>query len=292
MHIITPVVIDDAKLVSSSLTEDDHPPWNPGTNYAAGVRCIYEHSIYERVVAGATLWAPDEDGANWVRIGPTNLWAMFDQATGTQAKATSSITVTVAPGLVRALALLDIDASSVTVVMTTGATEIYRRTVSLNSGDGVYDWYSYFFSEITLKRTLVLTGLPPYSSAHISITVNGPGQVALGTVVVGGLFELGGTLVGMGLGMLDYSKKETDEFGATTLVERSYAKRMSVPIEIRTPRIDEVARRLALIRAKPVVWVGAARFDQSVIYGFFRDWSIDLEYSQVAFATINIEGLA
>lgn len=293
MQIITPAVITDAMLVSCSIAETDYAEWSPPTNYAAGMRCIYvaDHSVYQRLVAGVSATAPNLDVANWKRVGPTNRWAMFDRATGTLSTAATAITFTIAPGQVRALALLDLNANSVTVVMTNGATEVYNRTVSLNTGYGVYDWYSYFFSDVVLKRTLVLTDLPPYSGGQITVTVNGGGSTQVGTVVVGSLFDLGVTGYGMQLGIQDYSKKETDDFGATTVVERAYAKRMSLPVTVRNVDVDEVCRRLQLLRATPAVWIGAAKFDQSVVYGFYKDWSVDIQYHQISNATLTIEGL-
>lgn len=294
MQIITPITITDAKLVSSSLPETDYPAWAAGTAYTVGARVGYAatHSVYQRLVAGTTPGTPDADVANWQRVGPTNRWAMFDRATGSISTSTGGMTFTLSPGLIRAIALLDVTANSVTVTMTHEGLEVYRREVSLNTGYGVNDWYTYFFSEVVLKRTLVLTDLPPYGEAEITVTLNGTGPTGIGTVVVGGLFNLGGTRSGMQLGMLDYSVKSTDSFGVTTLVERAYAKRMTVPIAVLTPNVDEVARRLAQIRATPVVWIGASRFDHSIVYGFAKDWSIDLAYDQVSFCSLTVEGLS
>lgn len=294
MQIIEPVSLTDAMLISSSLPETDYPAWDAATAYATGDRCIRSttHSIYQRLSPGGTsATAPENDPANWQRVGPTNRWAMFDQATGTASIGTTSITFTIAPGLVRALALLDIDAASVDIVMTDGATTVYSRTISLSSGYGVSDWYSYFFSPILRKRTLVVTDLPPYSSGQITITINGSGSVDVGTVAIGSLFDLGGTRYGMSLGIVDYSKKDTDAFGVTTVVARPYAKRMTVPIAILPGSVDEVARRLQLLRATPLVWIATKKYDQSVVYGFFKDWSIDVSYDQICYASITIEGL-
>lgn len=293
MQIIDPVSITDAMLVSSSLPETDYAAWDAGTAYAVGNRVIRAttHSVYQRLVAGTTATAPELDTVNWQRVGPTNRWAMFDQATGTASTGSTSITFTIAPGLVRALALIDLDATSVDVVMTDGATTVYSRTVSLSAGDGVTDWYDYFFAPIVLRRTLVLTDLPPYASGQITITLHGGTVVDVGTVAVGSLYDLGGTRYGMSLGMVDYSKKDTDAFGVTTIVERPFAKRMTAPIAIKPSMVDEVARRLQLLRATPGVWIGVKKYDQSVVYGFCKDWSIDVSYDQVCFGSITIEGL-
>lgn len=296
MKIITPVTITDAMLVSSSIPETDEPAWNAATNYAEGARCMRAvagvHGVFQRLVAGVTATAPENDLTNWQRVGPTSRWAMFDRATGTLSRGTDTISVTIAPGLVRAIALLDLTGTSVTVTMTNGGATVYSRTVGLNAGDGVVDWDTYFFSDIVLKRTAVLTDLPPYSGGQITITLNGSGEVSIGTVAVGTVFEVGGARTGIGLGIIDYSKKTTDDFGTTTLTERAFANRMTVPLILERKRVDEVARRLALLRATPVVFIGTTLFDQSVVYGFYKDWSIDVQHREISYCSMTIEGLS
>lgn len=169
---------------------------------------------------------------------------------------------------------------------------IYRREVGLNTGIGVIDAYTYCFNEIVMKRTVVLTDLLPYGDADITITFSGTTAVSVGTCVLGTLQDLGGTRQGMQLGILDYSVKQTSEFGVTTLVERDYAPRITVPIAVKRQLVSHVARKLSEIRATPVVWIGSAQDDASVVYGYYKDWSIDMQYDQVAFGSINIEGLA
>lgn len=294
MKFLTPVAITDSMLVSSSIAETDHPAWSAATAYAVGARVVLAstHSIYQRLVAGTTAQSPDVDAANWIRIGPTNRWCMFDRATGTLSTAKDSITVTIAPGMVRGIALLDITGNSVTVTMTNGGTTVYSRTVSLNTGYGVSDWDTYFFNDIVRKSTVVLTDLPPYSAGQITVTVNGSGPVAIGTVAAGSVLRLGRPRFGMSLGIIDYSVKTTDAYGATTVTQRAFAKRMTVPVVVNATDVDEVSRRLALIRATPVVWIASTSYDQSIVYGFFKEFSIDVAYPEFSNCSLTIEGLS
>jgi hypothetical protein len=293
MKIIPPVVITDAMLVSSSIPETDHPPWTAGTTYTVGQRCmlVATHSVYQRLVAGASAASPDTDSANWKRVGPTNRWCMFDGATGTLSTATDTLSVTIAPGLVSALALLDVSANSVDVAMHNGGELVYAKTVDLNTGIGVFDAYSYCFAPIVTKRTLVLTDLPPFSGAQITITLNGQGAVAVGTCAVGTLFDMGQTLYGIGTGLIDYSKKDTDEFGVTTLVKRANAKRITVPFVVEAWRGDEVMRRMADLLGTAVVWIGSTRNDSTLVYGYAMDTQATIKYSQTWECTTTINGL-
>lgn len=293
MKLLTPVQITDAMLISSGIAENDYTAWNAATNYSVGQRCILTstHSVYQRLVAGVTATSPDLDAANWSKVGPTNRWACFDQATGTSTTGTTSITMTIAPGSVRGLALLDLIGNSVTVTMVDGATTVYSKTVDLNTGYGVASWDTYFFNEIVRRTTVVLTDLPPYANGQITITVNGVSAVAVGTVAVGNVLEIGGTRYGVSLGIIDYSVKSTDAYGTTTITKRNYAKRMTVPVVVNSADVDEVARVLSLWRSTPAVWIGTEIYDQSVIFGFYKDWQIDIAYSVVSYCSLTIEGL-
>jgi hypothetical protein len=295
MKIITPVTITDGMLVSSSIPETEHPAWNSATNYATGTRAIRAstHSVYQRLApGGVSATPPESDPAGWVRVGPTNRWAMFDRATGTLSSASSSISVTLAPGLVRGLALLDVEANSVTVTMVNDGDTVYARTVNLNSGDGVDSWDAYFFEDIVLKRVVVLTDLPPYAGGEVTVSITGVGTVSVGTVAIGSLFTIGKPLSDAEIGIVDYSKKSTDEFGATTVVERPYANRLNMLVMADTGRVPEISRRLTLIRATPVVWIGSDIIDPAVVYGFYKSWSISLRYRDYSFCNLTIEGLS
>ena len=292
MKIIEPKTISGAMLVSSTVAENEYPAWAAGA-YAVGSRVIRAslHAIYQCKVAVSSSTPPESDPANWDRFGPTGRWAMFDRATGTSTKAISTMTVVVDPGLVDSLALLDVDGNSVTVQMHVGADLVFSRTISLNTGVGVVDAYTYCFSPVIMKRTVVISDLPPYASGRVTITVSGSGQVGIGTAAFGQAFYVGEALYGASLGIIDYSSKSTDQFGVTTVVERDAANRMTVPFVMESWRGDEVMRRLKAVRATPVVVVGSERFDSTVVYGLVSDAQTLIKYSARWECSAKIEGL-
>lgn len=294
MRYIVPVTIADSMLVSSSVPETDHPAWSAATAYTAGARVIRvaTHSVYERLVSGTTATAPESDAANWIRVGPTSRWAMLDNAVGTTTSATGSISITISPGVVRGLALLDMNVEAVVVSMAIGGDVIYTASLEpIGSQEDCDNYYDYFFEAITRRRTLVIADLPPYAEAEITITATGLGEISIGSLVVGAMYQLGSTLAGTSVGIVDYSRKDVDEFGAITVVERAYSKRMSVPLLLRTVNLDVATQRLARVRAKPVVWIASERLDATVVYGFVKDWSVDIPGMNVSTCSIEIEGL-
>lgn len=294
MRYIVPTTITDAMLVSSSVPETDHAAWSAVAAYIVGDRCIRvsTHSIYERLVAGTTATAPESDLVNWIRVAPTNRWAMLDGAVGTITTATGSISVTLSPGVVRGLALLDMDVERVTVVMTADGDTVYSAEIDpVGTQEDCDNYYDYFFETIQRRRVVILTDLPPFSEGHITITATGAGTISIGSCVIGSMYDMGDTQSGVSIGIIDYSRKETDDFGVVTVAERAYSRRMSLPIVLPTINIDVASSRLARVRAKAVVWVGSADFESLVVYGFLKDWRIDIPGLVMSTCTLEIEGL-
>lgn len=295
MRYIVPTTITDAMLVDSSVAEDDYTAWSAATAYVAGDRAIRAatHSIYERLVDGTTATEPENDAVNWARVGPTNRWAMLDGAVGTATTDADSISITLAPGVIRGLALLDLDAESVTVEMTIGATVVYSASFDpLAAQEDCDNWFDYFFEAIARRSLVILTDLPPYGEAEITVTATSTGgTVSIGSCVVGMVYEMGDTMADASISITDYSRKDVDEFGAISVAERAYSKRMTLPVVLPTQNVDLAAQRLARVRAKPVVWIGSERHDSLVVYGFVKDWSIAIPGRVLSTCSLEIEGL-
>ena len=47
---------------------------------------------------------------------------------------------------------------------------------------------------------------------------------------------------------------------------------------MQTSAIDDVHRTLAAIRATPVLWIGSESFESLTVFGFYKEFSIDLAY--------------
>ena len=294
MKYIVPVTITDAMLTSSSVAETDYATWVGATAYTVGQRVIRTatHSVYERLVAGTTATAPESDAVNWVRVSATNRWRMLDAEVGTATTDADTITVVLTPGLVRGLALLDLEIDQLTVTMTVGGDEVYRREFApIGAQEDCDNWSDYFFAAIIRRRTVILDDVPPFAEGIITIAAAGTGTISIGTLVVGDLFELGQTLVDASIGIIDYSRKVVDDFGGITVAERGFAKRMTLPIVMRTTSVDIAATRLAKVRARPVVWIGSDAIDSLVVYGFVKDWSIAIPGRVLSTCSLEIEGL-
>lgn len=270
--------------------------YNSGTTYAQNV-IVTNAATHRRhqSVQNANTGHPLTDSLWWIDIGPTNRWAMFDEGVGSLSTETGAINVTLAPGSVDSLVLLDTDGDLATVSMTVSGTVVYSETQSTNvGGAAITDWFLYFFEAIGKKTVLTFLDMPVYPSGVVTVDVaaaDPTGPVSVGSLIVGRKLDIGSTEVGVTVGITDYSTKSTNAYGVTTVVERPWSKRMELRCMLDTANVDGIQRELAKVRAIPVVWIGEDGFDSLTIYGFFKDFSLDLAFGNVSYCTLTIEGL-
>jgi hypothetical protein len=296
MKVIRPTTMTESMLISSNAVEA-HPEWSISTTYAKGARVIYGASIYESLVNSNVGHQPDTSIVQWVRIGPDNTWAMFDPQISTQTTTSTNLTVTVATGTIDSVYLGNVVGLSATITVRDGlgGPMIYQQTQSL-TGETVGDWYQYFFFDpLLLRNQAIFQGIPPYAGSHLTIEIEGSGTVALGMVTFGRVTMIGSTSYGASAGIIDYSRKDTNEFGETTFVQRAFSKRLSANVMVHNSQLNRVQRLLYDLRAVPVVWLGnndAPEFEEPmVVFGFYRDFSTDVAYPTVSFCSLEIEGL-
>ena len=299
MYVIRPVTITAAILTSSTVaepavgTDPDPAAWNGATTYAVGDRVHYAttHKIYQRRVAGTTATAPDQDPTNWLEVSATNRWKMFDASRESKTTAADSIVVVLTPGVFAdALALLNLGAASARVQVTGTS---YDETQELATRV-VNDWWDYFYEPFAYKEDVVFENLPMALTNEITITVaNTGGTAGIGVCVLGLTREIGVVEFGAAVGITDYSVKSTDAFGQTTVVERTWSKRMNVTVWVDDQNVDANQRLLASYRAKPLVWVGAGNLYESlIVYGYFKSFDQVIAYPTKSKMALDIEGLA
>jgi len=270
LQLLQSVAITDGVLTATNVPENDQPVWSAGTTYPYGARVIRAHRQWESLVVANLGNEPGEGSAQWADIGPTNRWAMFDDALGTLTQAAGSIVVTLDPvEAVNAIALLDVTAASVRVEA------------------AGYDWTAAPSSDAGTALFLDM----PATTGPITVTITGAGTVSVGTLMMGNLVGLGITEASPTAAITDYSRKETDEFGDVTVVERAWAKRMDARALLRTDAVDMVFNRIATVRGRPCLWIGAPDIDALSAYGFFKDFSIEIG-ENVSTLSLSVEGLS
>lgn len=262
-----------------------------------------EHKVYESLSAGNIGNYPptdvDADTPKWLLISATNRWACFDASVGSQTSKAESITYTITPGeTFDSIAFLNLKAQEIQVMLTDPTDGvIFDETIDLldviiTGTVPEMDWYAYFFSTISMTTDIALPGITLYLNTVVDITIT----FALGTAKVGGIIfgtqmTLGNTLYSPSVGIRDYSIKSTDSFGNPVITQRAFAKRMSVDLTVPTNSISYVQNVLASFRTALLLWIGVDEYSSTIIYGFYKDFSIVISYPAYAICTIEIEGL-
>jgi hypothetical protein len=295
MIIVQPVPVTSAMVTASNVTITD-TLWTAGT-YTLNTQRYLGTRLYKVIVAsttdnptvGVTLTPP-----SWQDIGAINRFKMFDQVVNTQTTRTGLIDVSILPGtIINALAMFDLNGVTTTITMTDPVEGVvFTETKSLQDNTIIIDWYSYFFESITTVSDVVFLGLPAYGGATIRIQVNaGAATAAIGEVVIGRQRNLGVTNFGTSVSILDYSRKETDEFGNTVVETRPFSKRADFDVTVETGAVAAVQKALADIRTTPTVFIGDEDRAETIVYGFYRGFNIVISTPSISDCSIEVEGL-
>lgn len=294
MKVVKPVAMLDAVVISSTATET-YAAYSAATTYALGNKATSGNSVYECIQA-PSLNKVVTDALWWKVASPTNRWAMFDAEISTQTVQASSISVTLAPGYINSLTLFNLEGNTLQIDVTDGpgGPNVYSETINL---DRVYDWYAYFFSTVEAAFDVALTDLPPYSNARVivSLSTGAATPVKIGQMSVGTFVDLGGVHPGATAGIISFSKKETNLVtGVTTLKKGKNSKRMSLRLQLDTAQMSKVQRALADLDGVACAWIGVDDVDTYgalLMWGFWRDFSIEVAYPTISYCSLEVEGL-
>jgi hypothetical protein len=304
MSIIKPVTLTDAMLVSSTAPETDYTAWNAATSYTVGTRVLRSvsgvHKNFENLIAGINATLPElaSSGATprWLDLGANNRWAMFDTKVGTVTTLASPLTVVINPGSITGLALLELTGKQavITVKDAPAGTTVYSKTVSLD-GTIISSFYDWFFEDYAQLTDLTLTDLPgQYANCELTVSITGTsGSVGIGVCHFGKVYAIGSTQYNATVGIISYSSKTVDAFGNTTIIKRANSKRNSLKLVTKKSDFNRIYRLLAALDSVPCVYIGteAQGYEPLIVYGFYRDFSIDVAYFSTHLCNIEIEGL-
>lgn len=297
LTIVRPLTMTDTMLVSSTVPENDYSAWSSGTTYALGARVILTstHKVYESLQAANTNNNPATAPLWWVEVSPTNRWKVFDTSNSTQTAQATSISYTIAPGVaIDSFAALNLTGANSIRIRLVDATfgTVYDKTTDLSAQISAPDWWQWFFG-LRIPPTLSLaTDLPSYPNANLIIDLSGGSSLAVGVFLFGQSRTVGlGIEAGARLGITDFSRKETTEFGDTVLVQRAFSKRASFDMTLQKAEVDSTMSLLTSIRAVPCLWIGSGAYESTVLYGYYKNFDITISYPTFSDCSLEIEGL-
>jgi len=302
MKLIKPVKITDSILSVSNVAENDYAIWGSGTTYAVGQKVIVvaTHKQYEATKSSTNLYPPDNIGGvepAWIEIGTTNKYKMFNDSYYDQTTNLGSISIILDIGRCDAIGIMNVESSSINVeIIISGNTE-YDIDIPMNLSFAS-NWYEFFYSPIERKTDIVLTDIPVCGGKQIIVTISGSVDqvVKCGLCIPGTVVKIGDSLWGVEFGTENFSKKEQDDFGGYSLIPRNYSKTLTDSIVLPNERTGYIQKLIQPYYTTPALWVADEQFESTVIYGFYRDFSVVLDHFSGsgidgAQCSITIEGL-
>jgi len=296
MIIIKPILINETTLFDSNVPEDEYPMWVSGQNTNIGDYRIYEHRIYLNYTGNESHTTPPPDQPDhWQDQGATNRYRLFDQSVSNPTTNSGTIDFTLRLGAnANAVTLFNVSAASVRVIMTDPIDGVvYDRTIMLTDYTAIIDWYAYQFEPVGERENeTTFLDLPTYAAADIRVIVDaGAGIASCGEVVVGSQKKIGTANFGTAIEIIDFSRKETDQFGNVIIVERKFSKAADYDVTIQTMGLAQVQKFMALIRATPCVFIGDEDRDETIVYGFYKSFKPVISGPVVSSCNLRVEGL-
>lgn len=308
MKVIVPAEVTASILTGSSIGEPDEtltPPeavWDDEETYAEDDRVISvaDHQVYQSL-AGANLNNPLTDTDWWVRVQPTNRWAPYDGSISTVAICGAEAWWTLSfAQRIDAFAAFGLAGDSLELAATwaTGSPGLpWSREVSLD-GSIIQNWRDYWFGQRQQLRSLFMMDVPNFFGPNFTVTVHGdviPGEV--GAFAFGNQQWIGDLKHGSAqLGIRDLSRVEEDDFGNDILVPRRFRRNFDGLLLLPNTDIERVRRIFEALRTTPAAWIGVAGVDElsetTSVYGFVKEWSIEIAYKTHSLIRLRLEGLA
>ena len=228
----------------------------------------------------------------WFDLGKTNKYKMLDQSLGSQTIVNGDMEMSFIVNKINSVHLFRLYGSAVTITVTQidTSTVLYDNTIDLTSKNSGGTFWGYFFNDFTYI-TKLSTDVPLNFNMLVEITITAlDGTSKCGLVGIGKSEIFGGSLYGSGVGMIDFSKKETNDFGETFIVERDFKSTNNLVVDVLAGQTDSVVNRLQELRATPIIYKGSD-YTSTIIYGVYNDWDVVFSTPTITRLNINLESL-
>lgn len=285
---------------------EDETVWDSALTYNYEQSARDGHFIYAYAGTDGTnsTLRPSEDWEKlpkervWIKIRPTNYYAMLDGETQTQTRVKDVTQIEFPVNNYDAIALLDIVAESVHIELIDSVTwdVLYEHRSDMLDYTGIVDFYSYCFNTIEHRPSLYLDSLPLFNNALVRLTIeNAGGTAACGRLVCGRTHYVGETGYGANLTQESYSKKERDIFGNTTLVHSNSLNLDSYEVYVPTQSIPNTRRKFKELDAVAILFImdeqENSKLENLLNFGYYQSFSILIPDDQLSTASLQIKGI-
>ena len=269
-RILVPITVTAAMLsAGTSIAEPDtsrgEVAWVSGAAYTLDQLRTHAGSVYSCVKAhtGSAALPPD-DKINWLRKGPTNRMAAFDDYTTTRSVATTSVTYVLRPGFVNGLRLDGLEGIQLEATLKDGPGGAVLWTQTADLWEQATGLYELLFTPLRALRVMSFDDLPLQPDPELTITITSAsgGAVGVGSIMLGdwrtlmGDGSFGGAQYGARMTRKSYTYWDEKDDGTYSLIRRPSARNVDCSVVIDSGQamhadalLDEVTDRLVAFEA-------------------------------------------
>lgn len=169
------------------------------------------------------------------------------------------------------------------------------EVIDLSNGGVETGWYGYYFSDVEYK-TAIIWEFVRYSNSTLRINIEWiSGELAkCGVCAVGYQLTLGNTLYGLSLGTIDYSIKETDDFGRTYLDPGESVQEGSFDFWITNAQIANIKSKIRSVLGEKIILDGnnpSVDYESLINYCFIKEFSTIIPGPNRSKCSIEYQGL-
>ena len=278
--------------------------YTSGNSYVVNQKAVHQGQVYTALQTGV-LGTPLYLGttADWRYTGPDNPLLPFTITDSTPAICKSNSTCVLCvrvPGNSNSVTLTGISASKVKVVVNDKQGSIKTYNYNNNPKELYIDFTESlpsYYDNIPTEFLGSAGDLDGDAATIVTVFFESSyetGDIRLGKFTVGNSVEIGQAQYGVSTSITDYSKKNTDEFGNVSFVKRAFSKKISCRLLLDKSAYNTVLQLFYDLRATPTSWVVTDDENYSkgsIIYGYYKDFSMDIAYPTMCACSLEIEGL-
>lgn len=224
----TPAMVVTGTTIAEPDTARGEVAWVSGASYTADTSEVtYAGSVYACVKThdSHTVPPPDDLPGYWLRKGPTNRMAPFDDYISTQAVATGSLTFVLQPGFMNGISLYGMEGDTYSIVVkdVPGGTVIASKSGDLYAqAAGLWEL---LFTVLPTTAYASIDNVPVAANPEVTITVSSyvpTNRVAIGSIKIGdwrpfiGTGVWGAVSVGAEVERVSYTHREYNDDGSYT----------------------------------------------------------------------------
>ena len=266
----------------SNITENE-PLYNASTSYKYGDEAREGHYIYKSRIDSNVGNQPSISPLQWKQVRPSNYYAMLDGVSLTQTINNGQIDVTFNSVGYDMVSIVNVQGLSVKIVVTdlNTSTVVMDKTKKLVDNSRIFDFYSYCFEPISYLENFFIR-LPLYYNTSVRAIIEPlDGYAKCGSLVSGRSLYIGKAKWGASFDLESWGTSTEDEFGYKELEHTNSVYNDSYTINIESPRLRLIQRKLQQLDFVPLIFIGDeqddSKYENLVDYGYWETVRLVLE---------------